>query len=122
MPFYSFSLLIQNISLMLLMRHSFTKCVTGASSTSLASTNNNVGPGGRSLRSDLLVAADSVTNAMSTLVRELNSGMTDIYRFVITTKETYVLLSIHFPESISKYFKLIFVIPILILYKPKICI
>lgn len=30
--------------------------------------------GGRSLRNDLLVAADSVTNAMSTLVRELNSG------------------------------------------------
>lgn len=29
---------------------------------------------GRSLRNDLLVAADSVTNAMSTLVRELNSG------------------------------------------------
>ncbi|KAG8224770.1 hypothetical protein J437_LFUL002214 [Ladona fulva] len=28
---------------------------------------------GRSLRNDLLVAADSVTNAMSTLVRELNS-------------------------------------------------
>lgn len=27
----------------------------------------------RSLRNDLLVAADSVTNAMSTLVRELNS-------------------------------------------------
>lgn len=33
------------------------------------------GPVGRSLRNDLLVAADSVTNAMSTLVRELNSGM-----------------------------------------------
>lgn len=30
----------------------------------------------RSLRNDLLVAADSVTNAMSTLVRELNSGTT----------------------------------------------
>lgn len=29
----------------------------------------------RSLRNDLLVAADSVTNAMSSLVRELNSGM-----------------------------------------------
>lgn len=28
----------------------------------------------RSLRNDLLVAADSVTNAMSSLVRELNSG------------------------------------------------
>lgn len=55
--------------------------VVGASTTSLASavgnasTNNNsqIGPG-RSLRNDLLVAADSVTNAMSTLVRELNSG------------------------------------------------
>lgn len=29
----------------------------------------------RNLRSDLLYAADSVTNAMSTLVRELNSGI-----------------------------------------------
>ena len=28
----------------------------------------------RSLRNDLLVAADSVTNAMSSLVKELNSG------------------------------------------------
>ncbi|GJQ79260.1 putative zinc ion binding protein [Trypoxylus dichotomus] len=39
--------------------------------------NGNSTPGsvGRSLRNDLLVAADSVTNAMSTLVRELNSGM-----------------------------------------------
>lgn len=32
---------------------------------------------GRSLRNDLLVAADSVTNAMSTLVRELNSEGSD---------------------------------------------
>ncbi|XP_035231003.1 dystrobrevin beta-like isoform X3 [Stegodyphus dumicola] len=31
----------------------------------------------RSLRNDLLVAADSVTNAMSSLVRELNSGSED---------------------------------------------
>jgi len=37
-----------------------------------SSANNSLG---RSLRNDLLVAADSVTNAMSTLVRELNSGM-----------------------------------------------
>lgn len=29
----------------------------------------------RNLRNDLLVAADSVTNAMSSLVKELNSGM-----------------------------------------------
>ena len=29
---------------------------------------------GRSLRNDLLIAADNVTNAMSSLVRELNSG------------------------------------------------
>ncbi|KAL3285963.1 hypothetical protein HHI36_000477 [Cryptolaemus montrouzieri] len=36
--------------------------------------NGNRDPMGRSLRNDLLVAADSVTNAMSTLVRELNSG------------------------------------------------
>lgn len=41
-----------------------------------AGSNGNGTPGsvGRSLRNDLLVAADSVTNAMSTLVRELNSG------------------------------------------------
>lgn len=37
-----------------------------------SSANNSLG---RSLRNDLLVAADNVTNAMSTLVRELNSGM-----------------------------------------------
>ncbi|XP_046677338.1 dystrobrevin beta-like isoform X2 [Homalodisca vitripennis] len=54
----------------------------GASNSSLASTsngstNNNPGAGSRSLRSDLLVAADSVTNAMSTLVRELNSEGSD---------------------------------------------
>ncbi|KAF2900168.1 hypothetical protein ILUMI_06016 [Ignelater luminosus] len=42
-------------------------------------SNGNGTPGsvGRSLRNDLLVAADSVTNAMSTLVRELNSGTDD---------------------------------------------
>ncbi|KAJ8972520.1 hypothetical protein NQ317_003066 [Molorchus minor] len=42
-------------------------------------TNENGTPGsiGRCLRNDLLVAADSVTNAMSTLVRELNSGTVD---------------------------------------------
>lgn len=39
-----------------------------------SSANNSLG---RSLRNDLLVAADSVTNAMSTLVRELNSGMSN---------------------------------------------
>lgn len=56
--------------------------VLGTSTTSLASavggnvSNNNIG-GGRSLRNDLLVAADSVTNAMSTLVRELNSEGSD---------------------------------------------
>ncbi|KAI5727145.1 hypothetical protein M8J76_014932 [Diaphorina citri] len=42
------------------------------SNSSLAS-----GGVGRSLRNDLLVAADSVTNAMSTLVRELNSEASD---------------------------------------------
>ncbi|XP_076267716.1 dystrobrevin isoform X2 [Rhynchophorus ferrugineus] len=43
------------------------------------SSNGNGTPGslGRSLRNDLLVAADSVTNAMSTLVRELNSDFED---------------------------------------------
>ncbi|KAK9707799.1 Zinc finger, ZZ type [Popillia japonica] len=42
-------------------------------------SNGNGTPGsvGRSLRNDLLVAADSVTNAMSTLVRELNSDFED---------------------------------------------
>lgn len=48
----------------------------GGSNMSIGS-NGNCTPGsiGRSLRNDLLVAADSVTNAMSTLVRELNSGI-----------------------------------------------
>lgn len=45
--------------------------LTGSGSNSAAGTNSS----GRSLRNDLLVAADSVTTAMSTLVRELNSGM-----------------------------------------------
>lgn len=40
-----------------------------------SSGNNSLG---RSLRNDLLVAADSVTNAMSTLVRELNSGTSSV--------------------------------------------
>jgi hypothetical protein len=44
--------------------------LAGSGSTSAGGTNSS----GRSLRNDLLVAADSVTNAMSTLVRELNSG------------------------------------------------
>nr|XP_023015534.1 dystrobrevin beta-like [Leptinotarsa decemlineata]XP_023015535.1 dystrobrevin beta-like [Leptinotarsa decemlineata] len=48
----------------------------GGSSNINVGSNGNGTPGsvGRSLRNDLLVAADSVTNAMSTLVRELNSG------------------------------------------------
>ncbi|XP_044264823.1 dystrobrevin beta isoform X2 [Tribolium madens] len=46
----------------------------GSSSVSMGSNGNGTpGSVGRSLRNDLLVAADSVTNAMSTLVRELNS-------------------------------------------------
>ncbi|KAL1512783.1 hypothetical protein ABEB36_002314 [Hypothenemus hampei] len=47
----------------------------GAGSNVNMGSNGNGTPGsvGRSLRNDLLVAADSVTNAMSTLVRELNS-------------------------------------------------
>ncbi|KAJ2941301.1 hypothetical protein O0L34_g3499 [Tuta absoluta] len=40
-------------------------------------TTMGVGIDNRSLRSDLLYAADSVTNAMSTLVRELNSEGSD---------------------------------------------
>lgn len=47
----------------------------GAGNINLGSNGNGTpGSVGRSLRNDLLVAADSVTNAMSTLVRELNSG------------------------------------------------
>ncbi|XP_068895669.1 dystrobrevin beta isoform X4 [Tenebrio molitor] len=51
----------------------------GGSSTVSIGSNGNGTPGsvGRSLRNDLLVAADSVTNAMSTLVRELNSDFED---------------------------------------------
>nr|CAD7195993.1 unnamed protein product [Timema douglasi] len=52
----------------------------GSSSTSLAGSTSNsavTNSSGRSLRNDLLVAADSVTNAMSTLVRELNSEGSD---------------------------------------------
>nr|XP_022921250.1 dystrobrevin beta isoform X2 [Onthophagus taurus] len=47
----------------------------GSTSMNIGGSNGNGTPGsvGRSLRNDLLVAADSVTNAMSTLVRELNS-------------------------------------------------
>ncbi|CAH2007194.1 unnamed protein product [Acanthoscelides obtectus] len=47
----------------------------GGSNINIGSNGNSTpGSAGRSLRNDLLVAADSVTNAMSTLVRELNSG------------------------------------------------
>ncbi|XP_063218074.1 dystrobrevin beta-like [Bacillus rossius redtenbacheri] len=51
----------------------------GSSTTSLAGSpgNSATNSSGRSLRNDLLVAADSVTNAMSTLVRELNSEGSD---------------------------------------------
>ncbi|XP_067005401.1 dystrobrevin beta [Anabrus simplex] len=52
----------------------------GSSTSSLAGSVNNSGTtnsSSRSLRNDLLVAADSVTNAMSTLVRELNSEGSD---------------------------------------------
>ncbi|XP_054289457.1 dystrobrevin beta-like isoform X1 [Macrosteles quadrilineatus] len=55
----------------------------GGSASLLGSSNNCLAGGGgsdggnRSLRSDLLVAADSVTCAMSTLVRELNSEGSD---------------------------------------------
>lgn len=53
----------------------------GTASSSLAGSGSNSAAGtnssGRSLRNDLLVAADSVTNAMSTLVRELNSEGSD---------------------------------------------
>lgn len=49
---------------------------TPVNSSSLNSgTSGSVTCGNRSLRNDLLVAADSVTNAMSSLVKELNSGI-----------------------------------------------
>ncbi|XP_072391820.1 dystrobrevin beta isoform X1 [Diabrotica undecimpunctata] len=49
----------------------------GSSNINLGNGNGTPGSVGRSLRNDLLVAADSVTNAMSTLVRELNSDFED---------------------------------------------
>ncbi|CAH0551696.1 unnamed protein product [Brassicogethes aeneus] len=50
----------------------------GSSNINMGSNGNGTpGSAGRSLRNDLLVAADSVTNAMSTLVRELNSDFED---------------------------------------------
>ncbi|XP_071447825.1 dystrobrevin beta-like [Hetaerina americana] len=45
----------------------------GGGGTSPTPSSSGPPSSGRSLRNDLLVAADSVTNAMSTLVRELNS-------------------------------------------------
>ncbi|CAG2053407.1 unnamed protein product [Timema podura] len=62
----------------------------GSSSTSLTGSTSNsavTNSSGRSLRNDLLVAADSVTNAMSTLVRELNSDIKNI-----SAVELYCLL------------------------------
>ncbi|XKL60356.1 hypothetical protein PGB90_001372 [Kerria lacca] len=52
---------------------------TGTSNVgqSVFSSNNSIS-GNRSFRNDLLVAADSVTSAMSTLVRELNSDINKI--------------------------------------------
>ncbi|KAK7865657.1 hypothetical protein R5R35_006912 [Gryllus longicercus] len=57
-----------------------TSGMIGSSTSSLAGSASNTGTtnsSSRSLRNDLLVAADSVTNAMSTLVRELNSEGSD---------------------------------------------
>lgn len=63
---------------------------------------NNLGPGGRSFRSDLLVAADSVTNAMSTLVRELNSGTDlDLFSFEYLSKRQTQLLGYDFWSNSS---------------------
>lgn len=45
---------------------------------SVCVSNASVSGGNRCYRNDLLVAADSVTSAMSTLVRELNSGKKSI--------------------------------------------
>ncbi|XP_060536455.1 dystrobrevin beta isoform X2 [Cylas formicarius] len=50
----------------------------GVSNPINSNGNGTPGSAGRSLRNDLLVAADSVTNAMSTLVRELNSDTSSI--------------------------------------------
>lgn len=53
----------------------FLKKGTPVSTSSLnTGASGSVTSGNRSLRNDLLVAADSVTNAMSSLVKELNSG------------------------------------------------
>lgn len=52
---------------------------TPVSASSNTSVSGSISSGSRSLRNDLLVAADSVTNAMSTLVKELNSGIYKIY-------------------------------------------
>lgn len=78
----------------------------GASNNSLAGTSNgatnNLGPGGRSFRSDLLVAADSVTNAMSTLVRELNSGTDlDLFSVEYLSKRQTQLLGYDFRSNSS---------------------
>lgn len=56
-------------------RSAFGNIMTGSNTslTSLTGGGGQTNSLGRSLRNDLLVAADSVTNAMSTLVRELNS-------------------------------------------------
>lgn len=55
----------------------FFPCIDTPVSTSNLNSNasGSISCGNRSFRNDLLVAADSVTNAMSSLVKELNSGM-----------------------------------------------
>ncbi|XP_076028911.1 dystrobrevin beta-like isoform X4 [Oratosquilla oratoria] len=55
----------------------FSTLSTGVQYSPDSSPTNTMGSGGRCIRNDLLEAADSVTNAMSSLVRELNSESSD---------------------------------------------
>lgn len=53
------------------------RCAFGSGdefSTSMSNLDSSATSNARYLRNDLLLAADSVTNAMSSLVKELNSG------------------------------------------------
>lgn len=53
---------------------------------------------GRNLRDDLLLAADNVTSAMSSLVKELNSGM--LWICLLISKQIPVLVEYRFARHI----------------------
>lgn len=57
----------------------FVSVFSSADSSCSADNSPDDSIASHSLRNDLLVAADSVTNAMSSLVRELNSGLLNFY-------------------------------------------